>query len=55
MQHYRHVEVKRPLDDGPAQTYSTLAMNDDVDNGLVEMTNAAAHWLGTDVPIECVA
>lgn len=55
MQHYRHVEVKLPLDDDPMKTYLTLEMNDDVDNGLVEMMSAIAHWLGIDVPIECVA
>lgn len=54
MRHYRHVEVKRPLDDDPTKTYSTLEMNDDADNVLVETMNAIIHWLEINVPIEYV-
>lgn len=55
VQRYRDVEVKQPLDDDPMKTYLTLEMSDGVGNGLVEMMNATVHWLGIDVPIECVA
>lgn len=55
MRHYRHVEAKPPLDDGPMKTYSMLEMNDDADNVPAEMMSATVHLHGTNVPIECAA
>lgn len=55
MQRYRHAEVKLPSDDGSTKTYSTLEMNGDVGNGLVEMLNVTTRWLEINVPIKCVA
>ena len=55
MQRCRGVEVKLPSDDGPMKTYLMLAMNDDVDNGLLETMSAKVRLLCKDVLIECVA